>query len=443
MNLRKKNKHRVVISPLETGFMVDVCAGLSEIGIPCTHYAFWKDKFGNPDNYKNKSLDKYFYFVNKSNESKKKNRWGQARLWQIPEMLVVLSIFIKELFRSDTFIYIYERGMFFTSYYLKKHRELEFKILKLFKKKIIFWNVGSDSRPPYCGASYYLGENPSAEQLYTDACRIFEDVRISEKYGILIDMAASAHFHRKPYIDFLAVGLPICSNDKRYYIDIEKEEREKVVIVHAPSNTEVKGTNLVRDTINQLRQEGYHIQYEELIGKKNDEVIKKLKTADIAIDQVYIDTPCARFAEEACICGVPVIVGSYIYEDFKAYTNCEIPPTVICHPNRLKDSIEYLINHKMDREKIGKAEQKFIKENWDAKNVAERILQIIDGNIPENWWVNPEKEGAVSGGGSSWERTCRNIEKLIDQYGMEGLLLSKKQKLYGEYQKIYKILKEK
>lgn len=434
-------KHRFVICPLETGFMVDIANALNKIGVSSFYYAFWKDKFYNPENYKSKILDKYFYFVDKSNSAKKKNRLWESRLWQIPEMFVVLFIFIRSIIHCDTFIYIYERGMFFTSHYLKKNREIEFKILKALRKNIIFWCVGSDTRPPYCGASYHLGDSPSSEALYKESLRIFNDVRLSEKYGILIDNSASAHFHAKPYIDFFAIGLPIDSKDERFNsINIE-ENQDEILIVHAPSNTDVKGTRIVRDVVRELKENGYHIKYEEIIGQSNDVVLRKLKTADIAVDQLYGDTPCAKFAEEASLCGVPVIVGSYIYKDMQKRYDRKVPPTVLCHPDDLLNTVKYLIHHKEERKRLGIEARDFIKNSWDAEKVAERLNRIVDGDIPNDWWVYPQKDGAVSGGGTSWKRTCENIEKIVDCYGMEGLLIPKDYKLFQEYETIYQKIK--
>ena len=80
--------------------------------------------------------------------------------------------------------------------------------------------------------------------------------------------------------------------------------------------------------------------------------------SDIAIDQLYSDTPMAGFAAEAGINGIPVIVGGYYAEVYKKILPGPIPPTVYCKPEELKENLIYLLEHEEERKRIGEEEKK-------------------------------------------------------------------------------------
>ena len=79
---------------------------------------------------------------NATNEYEK-NWWYFLQMWDI------LYIFFYVLFKYDLFIYIFGHGMFFYNKYLSRIEELEFFLLKIFRKRIVMWLCGSDSRAPY------------------------------------------------------------------------------------------------------------------------------------------------------------------------------------------------------------------------------------------------------------------------------------------------------
>ena len=100
------------------------------------------------------------------------------------------------------------------------------------------------------------------------------------------------------------------------------------------------------------------------------------------------------------------------------------PPSKICHPDNIEKAIEDLIVNKEEREKLGREAQVFVREKWNAKEVARRYLRIIQGSFPDEWWLDPSDVIYFEGGGQSIECTKAKIRELVELYGVKSLQLS-------------------
>lgn len=424
-----KKKPRVVVCPMEiAGKMMDLTIDFRAIGIRCTPLCLFDYPFADKQFYFTSEVKLFYWFVLKTRKLIAKNKMFKARLMQIPEMLVVIGIFIKTLLLYDAFIYIFDKSIFSASHYLRNFSRIEFEILKLFKKKIIFWHCGSDSRAPYCDG---LHVDNDSEQLCKEVVRISEIVRIREKYGIVIDWPGSTHFHKKPFLNGVKVGRPLF----RYFEKIERKSGnyQGIRIVHAPSHT-CKGSNVIRTVISELKKD-FNIEYIEISGKKNIEVMREMVNADIVIDQLYTDIPISRVAVEAAYLGVPVIMASYYMEEIKKYK--EFLSGVVCYPEDLYRKLKELIENDKYREEIKLSEKKYIEDNFKVGRVAKIFMKIFYGQIDDKLLVIPNEGGAIYGAGCEKIEVEKKICKLIDTYGIESLGIPRNYKVFKEYERIY------
>lgn len=190
---------------------------------------------------------------------------------------------------ADIFIYIWTDGFC-------DDREMDFKYLKRKNKKIITIFVGSDIRSPkklkeyieekeYDSFIYYLPpqEMQKEEEKY---CR----AKMAEKYA---DMIITANVDQPSY--FVRPTFPFL-----YYIDPQKygsinyakyQDLERVRIVHFPTSSIIKGTQLVRAAIKKLKIEGYGFEYIEGNNIQHSELIQILKNAHIVLNQFYSFVP--------------------------------------------------------------------------------------------------------------------------------------------------------
>ena len=81
------------------------------------------------------------------------------------------------------------------------------------------------------------------------------------------------------------------------------------VIIHAPSNPVIKGTNIIITALNELKEEGIKFKFILLKDTDNRIVLQNLSNADIAVDQLYSEGP-ATFAIEAMAAGCAVLCGN-------------------------------------------------------------------------------------------------------------------------------------
>ncbi|OOG74617.1 hypothetical protein B0E43_11495 [Algoriphagus sp. A40] len=138
----------------------------------------------------------------------------------------------------------------------------------------------------------------------------------------------------------------------------------------------------------------------------------------------------AGFATEAAWFGKPAVVGGYGLDKLKKFLPDDMwPPSKICLPDRIEEAIEDLLMNKENREKLGKAAQAFVRDKWNAVEVAKKYLCLIKGEIPLDWIVNPMDIEYLEGVGQPVSRTKLTIQQLTSAYGVDALQLSDKPEL--------------
>lgn len=430
----RTEKKRIFLGSQEvSGMMSRLNNAFHEMGIESDFYCMMSNLFfSEKENMDLPVLRKYQIHTNKIDRAASER---EKSFWSFFQMLDILHVFFRMLFRYDKFIFIFGHGVFYYNKYLKKIEELEFFLLKMFRKKMVMWLCGSDSRPPYCnGATYWIKD----WRLRLETQDRMQRVRMLEKYMKLIDVPASSHFHSKPYLIFNCIGVPIDESER---VRMDKENDGRIRILHAPSRQKAKGTDIIREILKELKEEGYEFEYIEVSGLPHRAVLEKMAMADIVVDQVYCDTPMAGLATEAAINGVPVVVGGYFADVYREVLPQPIAPTVYCNPEALKEKIVFLIEHKEERERIGQEEREYVENNCLATIIADKFLKILDDSYPKEWIMNPADNEYIWGAGMSKESVANEITRLINNYGPDSLCLDKNSTLYIKYLELYNATK--
>jgi hypothetical protein len=156
----------------------------------------------------------------------------------------------------------------------------------------------------------------------------------------------------------------------------------------------------------------------------NREVLAAIAASDFVIDQAYSDTPMATFAAEAAALGRPAVVGGYAWEELRAETPAPgLPPAQLCDPSALDAAIRELVEDESRRMELGQAAQAFVRETWSPAAVARRFLQLIDGEVPPGWVVDPATIRNVTGVGLSAARARETVARLVEELGAGALQL--------------------
>ena len=87
------------------------------------------------------------------------------------------------------------------------------------------------------------------------------------------------------------------------------------------------------------------------------------------------------------------------------------------------------------REECGKKAYDFVQKNWKAKHVAQKIVQLIEGNIPDNWYYDPNTLKYIYGTGISKDRLKLILTEFVKKYGIQALRLSDKPDLENNFKK--------
>jgi hypothetical protein len=412
------SKLRIYIGPTEvSGFFGSLATALNRLGADATFVTFEKHLF----NYSGEGHTTLGWLIKWANKCyRKKNINCVIKLiFRLLKEQIIFIHFIWALIRYDVFIFGFGHSLLF--------KNVDVYFLRLCRKKIICHiGLGSDSRPPYCDGNYQSNdgkEQPSLEFLRRFSFQKFESVRRIEKNAdLIISSPFTSQFNSLPFVNSTAIGFPYSRTDN---VPMGHAFDSDLRILHSPSHPACKGSAEIRRAIGALHKKGHHFNYIELHGRPNDEIIHEISKCSFVIDQLYSDVPMAGFATEAAWFGKPSIVGGYGLNDLKRYMPDDMcPPSHICHPDDIEGAIEKLIIDVEYRVDLGIKAAAFVHSNWTPESVAKRFLRLIEGDIPESWWLDPKAVTYLHGWGLPENRIQSNVKKMVEEFGVSSLQLS-------------------
>lgn len=222
--------------------------------------------------------------------------------WKLGELLC----------RASGFVYVSEVGFLDR---LDDGRAFEFALLRSHGKRLVCYFTGNDIRSPRLSAeresrtgdpnlASYL-----AETSLTFATESYEQQKklIAASAEAQADLIFSADGDQVGYLRRPSEHFLYFHPDDDIVTELSKyRDVATPVIVHAPSSPVVKGTQLVRAAIAQLRAEGYDFEYVELVRQPHAEVQAHLRRAHIVLNQFYAEAP-GVFGVEALAAGCVVM----------------------------------------------------------------------------------------------------------------------------------------
>ena len=408
---------KVLIGPVEiAGFCAALSDGFSSMG----WQSYTIDYQANRFKYKSRSgrswvlrvLQRLFVLLAKL-PSLPRRSWLLSPLY-FPLQCIV---FVWACFRCDAFIFIFGRSLLPFS--------LDLWVFKLLRKPVVAVYLGSDSRPPYLSGSWRAqSANLSPDQQVQATVNFMNNQRgnlrrMSRRSRCVVDNPYSGFLQPAPFVNWFSMGFPCPTPDLAMS---GKGVSERPVILHAPSNRVIKGSEYIEKILDELRDEGVEFNYVALENRSNVEVIEILKQADILVDEMYSDTPLGGLGTEAGAQGCAVVVGGFGWEHVPRYIQPEMLPGSVCiKPEELKDTLRKLIKDPELCTSIGGELRTFIGERWGAAHVAERYAQLLFGDIPGEWLVDPDQLVYVGGMGAEPTDFDPLIKSLVKQKGYSTL----------------------
>ncbi len=421
INISMNTKKKIFVGLTELcGYYGTLKKALEELGEDVTFVNVYEHPFRySVHSYSNPILKMLRFFTKSRVESLSRPVKLLCLLGEMPLRFILL---IWAVCRFDVFIFSSNCTFF---------RFLELPLLKLCGKKTICVFTGSDSRPYYIsGLTYSADLNSSIDQCIWLSGIQKKTMRWVERFAdIIINHPPSAHFLERPFIQWLRIGIP---QDLSRSLTSPSQPRSNraIRVVHAPSRPECKGTARFRKIIKKMKDKGIAIDFIELMGRPNQEVLQELSQCDFVIDELYSDTPMAVLASEAAIFAKPSVIGGYLTpSDLGDLPSGSVPPSVYVRPDKAEEAIERLLVDEEYRAEAGKKAAEFLKNQWSAQAVAQRFQMLINGTYPQEWLYQPQNIRYLYGWGLSEAKCKELLQAVIKKGGIEALQLHDKPEL--------------
>ena len=355
-------------------------------------------------------------------------------------------IFIWALFRFDVFFFSTDQT------FISGFKDL--LILKALGKRVIVQFHGTDSRPPYMNAATQLVENmlnsgELKQQSYTaetikrlkalarKTADKFQRMQVLNRYAdVLIDCEEHGHFHTQKFVNRPMLGRPTVIS--QHMAVAEPTSKNTLLVLHCPSRRKGKGSPWVKQGLEQLAQQGYPVAYLELTGVSQSQVVAAMQQADVVIDQLFDDIGYSGIAVEAALVGRPVLLSGYNAQRWRQLSQQGVlPPFAYATPDNWLEVLKPLLQSADQREQLTQATHQFVTTQWTLPQVAQRYLKVLQGDIPEQWWVQPIQLTYAHG----WGLAQPELELVLKAYhqvnGPEAFKLIHAPLVYQHYRDAY------
>jgi len=170
--------------------------------------------------------------------------------------------------------------------------------------------------------------------------------------------------------------IPYANVDPKEFASEPLPRGDEIVVAHAPTDRDVKGTRHVVEAIEALRAEGTPVRLDLIEGLPREQVRRRLLAASIVVDQLLMGW-YGGFAVEAMSLGRPVISS---VRDEKPGDNPfgDELPIVRSTPATLLRDVRVLVEDAALRRELGAAGRRFVERNHDPRSVAR---QVLDGLV--------------------------------------------------------------
>ncbi len=353
-------------------------------------------------------------------------------LQPILQAIVKIIAFLFVLRKANACLFIGGKGFF--------NQPLDYYLLRLCGKRVVHMYVGTASRPRYLSAyaERALSGNPSSgKRLIRRIKRQKRRVaRISKAASCVIENPLCGHFQPRPFVNYFKLGMPININKAPVHGAMQPPSNgRKTRILHCPSQPKIKGTDRITSVLNGAELDRLNAELVVLTGVPHQQVIDEINRCDFVIDQLYSDSPLAGFAAEAASYGKVPVVGGYGWEELgETLTSNDIPPTALCHPDNLLQTVEALCGDAAARAQQSEALHTFLSEGeWSGRRFAEKLGAVLCGNVPDDWMVDPRSIRYRHGVGLSEEQAKAIAVQVNDAGGLAALGLRDNPQLEAEY----------
>lgn len=388
------------------GFATGVAGGMAACGVRATVVEMYPERYGYPG-------ERHFFTRCFGALARLKGEGAPAAWrWLVEALVRALGVvcFVWAAATHDVFIFS------FRSSFCVVRSFADWRVLRLFGRRVVCMCHGGDVRPPYLDATHPAD---SAQDIIRHTRRMARACRAMERGAdAVICNPAFAHFFSRPVVNVFRVGIPAPAQTAA---PPRRSAGGAPVLVHCPSSMAVKGSAEIARMVKELVAEGVSVDYRELSGVPHAEVLATLAGADVAVDQLWSDTPMPGFATEAARYGVPCVVGGSVAEWIRRWTaHAAFALDNVVPPRAVKERLRVLLTDAEERRRTAHAAREFVDRHRRPQVVAERLLRVARGELPPQWYCAPQA-APVAGIGLSRHAVRQRIRAVVDAGGLSAL----------------------
>lgn len=149
--------------------------------------------------------------------------------------------------------------------------------------------------------------------------------------------------------------------------------KRRPLIVYAPSNKVIKGTDAVLRAIEELKSK-YEFDFQLIHGIEHCESLEIVRNCDIMLDQFMVGAH-GLAALEAMAFGKPVVC--YIKPSLVSMYPDDLP-IVNANQENLADVIKNLLEDSQRRHEIGRCSRAYVEKYHDAHKIAQELVAIYE-----------------------------------------------------------------
>lgn len=175
-----------------------------------------------------------------------------------------------------------------------------------------------------------------------------------------------------------AVWLPIVADVEAFATGRPVLERERPVVLHAPSNARLKGTATIDAVLGELDRSG-RLEYRRLEGVRHDAMPAALDDADLVIDQIVLGNPGVLLAETMAAGRLAI---AHLSDGVRtamqaADPDREAPPVIEADPQSLRDAVERVLADRDGAARLAARGPAWAARNHDGTRSASVLREVL------------------------------------------------------------------
>jgi hypothetical protein len=248
------------------------------------------------------------------------NVYAGSRGWQNRQWKAVTQGFTHVLIEAERPIF----GRKFDTFRPANPVRREVVALRKAGLKVGFISHGTDLRPPSQHRAK-VADSPFLPELVPHTAGL--ETKARENAELLAECGGDVFVSTSDLLDYApgASWLPVVVKPALWTGGAPVLERKRPIVVHAPTQSALKGTDLIEAAVEKLHDEGL-IEYQRIVGVPHADMPEIIRSADIVLEQFRLGMYAAAGIEAMAAGRVTV---GYVHESMRTYLrenfNAELP----------------------------------------------------------------------------------------------------------------------